>query len=109
MIWDIDFSNLNESGICPKLEKFEYDKRQIKNILSLYRGEWFLNLNQGLEWQEFFQKNPSSSLIVDSVTRELTLYGYPPESMAWEYNPRERKGKLSFTVQGKFFEEDINL
>lgn len=109
MIWDIDFSHLNEAGECPRLENFSYDQRQIKNILSLYRGEWFLNQDQGIEWEEFFKKNPSTSLIVDALTRELTLYGYSPESMAWEYNPKDRKGKISFRVKGHFYSEDIDL
>lgn len=47
-------------------------KQKLKQVLSLFKGNWFLNLNEGVPYfEEILGKNPSLSRVETLLVREI--------------------------------------
>jgi hypothetical protein len=95
---DIDISDFDLEFTTP----FQLTTQKIKQALSLFKGEWFLNANAGLPYyEEIFGKNNSLARIETLYIRALQAIPeiVEIESFNIELDNVTRKLKIDFEVR----------
>lgn len=95
---------LQNRSLCFTSSNSEYYAQKLKIILSMFKGEWYLNNQLGLPYfEEIFVKNPNLNRIQDLFKKEIiNVDGIDTiETFNLEYDNIERELTVIFTARLK--------
>lgn len=71
----------------------------IKTILLTNKGEWFLNLNEGINRKNIIKKNPEKDLVRNEVLSGLIQVDSSLYLIDFDYEIDKRKMQIKFTAK----------
>jgi len=95
---------LDQSGKATRLTGADAAKQIVMNALSMWKGTWYRDLNQGIDWWSVAQKGNSTDTILQIITSGIVKNPYIQKvvdiSISFLNNTdiTQRKATLNYTV-----------